>query len=342
MDIIHPKAFPFPGGHIAIFSPSTPAVHAYPHRVERACKALEEAMNCTVEVPLPARARTGYKALHPHLAAEEFHRLAEDPKVDSVMMALGGFNSNSILPYLDFDFLRANPKIYCGYSDASALLMAIFAKSRLVTFHGPALLPQWGELGGPFPEMIAAFARIICSHNPPLDISPMPRWTSERVDWSETSASPLRIPQPSEGWKVWRRGSAIGRLIGGNLGTINSLIGTPWSPTIDEPILFFIEATEAEAYLPRLERYLTHLCHAGWFDNVVGLLVGRIPDAQEVEGVTLKDMVLSVLDDTDIPIIADIDLGHTDPLITLPVGGLFEILADESSCRITLLEKVVE
>ena len=115
-----------------------------------------EALDCEIEIPDAAIGQRGFLAAVPADGAAELHRLALDERIHMVLMAVGGHNTNLLLSHLDFELLGCHPKIYCGHSDATALLVAMHARARMVTFHGPALLPQFGEVGGPFPETVAS------------------------------------------------------------------------------------------------------------------------------------------------------------------------------------------
>lgn len=336
-----PPALPPHGGCIAIFSPSAPALAQYPARAEVALRSLAQEMDCRVVVPPAANSKQGYAALSPEAAARELHRLALEPDIHVIMMAVGGYNSNRILSFLDWDLLAAHPKIYCGYSDASILLMAIQHMCGLVTLHGPALLPQWGEPGGPFAETVEAFRSVVHGERVPLRLRPPAGWTAERLDWAGSQSQLRRALRPSSGWQAWREGAAEGVLMGGNLATLNGLLGTPWEPRFQDAILLW-EATGSEAFLPQLERSLTHLVQSNAFEGVTGMIVGRCPDAFPVEGVTLRDVVLTLTERYGFPIIADVDLGHTDPILTFPLGARASISAAALDCEITLVEKSVE
>jgi len=254
-----------------------------------------------------------------------------------IVTAVGGFNTNSVLPYLDWALLRAHPTFVCGYSDASALLLAINSRARIGVLHGPALLPQWGDPAGPFDETVIGFCKSITIPTGTRSLRYAGFWCDPRTDWNETDrpASFHRKQRFNNPWRVLRPGTAQGALVGGNIETMNMLLGTPYSPSFSRKILF-IEATGAEAYLPRFHRALTHLRIAGVLSKLSGLVVGRCPDAQPVAGVTLDDVLTDVLAGTGFPVIVDVDLGHTEPIITLPIGASAILIAEPANVSIRI------
>ena len=312
---------PMNGAKVAIFSPSSSSLAQFPERTNRAKASLEEALNCDVLIPPASLEKRNYVSLSAQRAADELHRLATDCSIHMVMMAIGGYNTNRLLPFINFELLKRNAKIYCGYSDASTLLMAIYSSANLVTFHGPALLPQFGEIGGPFPETVDGLRRSV--RGVIGEITPASSWTSERSNWNDKTGSE-RVRIRSEGWEIWREGACEGPCIGGNIASLNALIGTKWAPSTQGTI-FFIEAVGDDAYLPRLDRALTHMRQAGWFDKIGGLIVGRSPEAIPIKKRTLKNVVMDAMEGLHVPIVAGIECGHVDPMVTIPIGGIGQL-----------------
>ncbi len=325
------------GMKIGILSTSSPTIYDFSQRAERGRKNLEAVLSGQAN-EISKRLRTsGFVVEKPEIIAEHIHEMFLDKQVGLIVAAVGGFNTNSVLPYIDWDLLRAHPTYVCGYSDTSALLDAINARARIGTLHGPALLPQWGDMHGPFEETINSFYSSIASPDRTNILKYAGFWCDPRTDWNavdpvQTFHGKQRFNEP---WRVLRPGTAQGRLIGGNIETVNMLLGTPYCPSFDQKILF-LEATGAEAYLPRFQRALTHLQCAGVFSRIRGLIVGRCPDAKPVAGTSLDEILLELLADSHFPVMVDVDLGHTEPMITLPIGANAVVVAEPGDVSIVL------
>jgi muramoyltetrapeptide carboxypeptidase len=325
-----------PGMRVGIVSPGSDTAYRFPGRARRGAAHLASALGADIQPMAPMVAAAGYRAMPPQEVARELHSMFADPGIGLIVVAIGGFNSNAVLAHLDWDLLARHPTHLCGYSDASALLLAIHAMTGQIVLHGPALLPQWGDPRGPFPQTIDALRHALCGEaDRVLEYAGF--WVDPRTDWSNDL--PERSFRDTQAvcapWTTLQAGHARGRLIGGNIETVNMLVGTPWMPDFDDRIVF-VEATGAEAYLPRLHRALTHLRDAGIFDTARGLIVGRCPDAAPIAGVALVDVIREAVAGYEFPVVLDVDIGHTEPMLTLPVGGEATLSADPDAPRIVL------
>jgi len=334
-----PKALA-PGSKIACYSPSFPGAALFPRRLERSIRTLRE-QNFDVFVPDAALRNSGYVAGSKQERAEELMRLFLDDTIDGIFCCLGGFNSNEILPYLNYEAIANHPKILIGYSDVTCLLLAIYAKTGLITFHGPCVIPEWGEYPTPFPEMVEIFLDVLTARkNIPLHYQCPFEWTHEFLDWADNKDSRPRTMLMNTGWHILKAGSAEGCLIGGNVETINMLCGTSYCPDFSNCILF-LEATETEAYLPRLQRALSHLEAIGIFQRITALLIGKCPDSKPQLGMTLEKLICSFTENLDIPVVLNMDIGHTDPMLTLPIVIQAHVECDKSVVHFSLLERAV-
>jgi muramoyltetrapeptide carboxypeptidase len=334
--VIWPPAWK-PGMHIGIISTSSSTAYDFPSRVETGRRNLSAAFSAKV-IEIPVRiAKAGFVVERPETVAEHLHRLFLDEQVGLIVAAIGGFNTNSILPHLNWELLRANPTYLCGYSDTSALLNAMISRAGIGALHGPALLPQWGDPRGPFKETIDAFHAAVATPDLARKLKYPGFWCDPRTDWNSADLKQTFHEKSiaDEPWRALKGGAARGSLIGGNIETINMLLGTPFCPDFTDKVLF-IEATGAEAYLPRFKRALTHLGNAGVFSRIKGMIVGRCPDARPVSGTTLDEVLLDVLRGTDFPVIVDVDLGHTEPMITLPIGASVALVAEPGEVALHL------
>ncbi|HEM3575063.1 TPA: LD-carboxypeptidase [Streptococcus suis] len=243
-----------------------------------------------------------------------------DESVDAILTTIGGFNSNELLPYLDFDLIAQNPKIFCGYSDTTALLNAIYAKTGMETYMGPAYSSFKMDLGQQY--QTEAWLKAVTQDS--FDLTPSLEWSSDA--WYLPDAP--RTFYPTE-WKVYNPGQASGIAIGGNISTLNLLTGTEFAPRPDEYILFLEEA-EDDDYLI-IARHLTALLQA--YPNPQALVFGRFPKETKMT----EEILLAILDKHPIlkkvPVLYDLDFAHTQPLFTITIGGQVELDTEAFSIR---------
>ena len=257
---------------------------------------------------------------------DDLHAAFADPAVHGILTVIGGFNSNELLPYLDWDLIAAHPKVFCGYSDITALQNAILARTGLVTFSGP----HWSTFGirDHFDDTWRWF-RQACLSDEPFDITPAAAWTDD--PWFADQDQ--RRVEPTDGWWTVQAGEARGRLVGANLCTLNLLQGTAYWPSLDGAI---VAVEDDELVDPAtFARDLTSLLQQPDAAGIRGLVIGRF---QRVSAVT-RDLVEQIVARQPVlaglPVLANVDFGHTSPLATLPIGGQVEVVAsDEPRLRV--------
>lgn len=232
--------------------------------------------------------------------------------VDAVLTTIGGFNCNELLPYLDFDLIAQNPKIFCGYSDTTALLNAIYAKTGMQTYMGPAYSSFKMEQGQQY--QTTSWLNAVTQDT--YHLTPSLEWSSDA--WYLPNAP--RTFYPTE-WKVYNPGQASGIAIGGNISTLNLLTGTEFAPRPDKYVLFLEEA-EDDDYLI-IARHLTALLQT--YPNPQAVVFGRFPKETKLT----EEILLTILDNHPIlkkvPVLYDLDFAHTQPLFTITIGGQVEI-----------------
>lgn len=324
------------GWTIGVFSASSPISAAVPSRYDRGVRFLEEKGFSIVHGILRGK-QDHYRSGSIRERAEEFNQLLWDERVDILMASIGGNNTNSILPYIDYDFLKRHPKIVIGYSDTTALLLAIYAKTGLTTFYGPALASSFGEFP-PFGDLTwDSFRQVVC-RKPSLPYRyEMPSfWTDEFLDWASQDRG--KEKRPNE-WRTIHPGRCQGRLIGGNLNTMEGFFGTEYMPRIQKGDILLLEDSLKDA--STIERSFSLLKLAGVFDRVGGIILGK-HEIFDDSGTGRKpyEILLEVLGQPKIPILAEFDCCHTHPMLTLPIGCQVELDAGEK--RVTLLEDPLE
>lgn len=329
------------GSVVGLFAPSFPTAATFPRRLEHALDRLATCLDIRVEVAPNVRTKEfGFCAGSAEERAAIFNEFLQHPELDAIFCTIGGFNSAEMLPYLDVDLAIASPKILVGYSDCSALLLGMQSLAGWCTFHGPTVLTQFGEYPKPFDYTVRSLDSALRSDLTGTLLEDPSFWTDERLEWAgeEWRTRPRRTNTPASR-AVWAPGSGSGRLWGGNLETINLLAGTIHFKVPDHIVLFW-EVTEAEAYLPRVKRALTHLEQCGILERTAAMLIGRSPDALPVMNRTLRDVVIEATARYSFPIVADLPIGHTDPLATLPIGVQVSVEA-RNSATIQFLESAI-
>ncbi len=317
---------------IGVCSPSFPISAVEPIRYERGIKYLEN-KGFQVKNGLLYKKKDFYRSGTIKERAEEFNNLLYDENIQIIMTSIGGNNTNSILPYIDYEYIKKHPKIIIGFSDITALLLAIYAKTGLVTFYGPDIASSFGELP-PFADWtFESFNSFVNGISVPYNYEMPIAWTDEFIDWSEQDRSK---EQYSNQWVCVNQGTCQGRLIGGNLNTMEGFFGTEYMPVINKGDILFIEDAEKDAYT--IERSFSLLKLAGVFDKVSGIILGKHEKFDD-NGTGRKpyEILLEVIGDTSIPILADFDCCHTHPMLTMPIGC--EVRLDATNKKITLMEE---
>lgn len=317
---------------IGVCSPSFPISAVEPIRYERGIKYLEN-KGFQVKNGLLYNKKDFYRSGTIKERAEEFNNLLYDENIQIIMTSIGGNNTNSILPYIDYEYIKKHPKIIIGFSDITALLLAIYAKTGLVTFYGPDIASSFGELP-PFVDWtFESFNSFVKGISVPYSYEMPVAWTDEFIDWSEQDRAK---EQHSNQWVCVKQGTCQGRLIGGNLNTMEGFFGTEYMPVINKGDILFIEDAEKDAYT--IERSFSLLKLAGIFDKVSGIILGKHEKFDD-NGTGRKpyEILLEVIGDTSIPILADFDCCHTHPMLTMPIGC--EVRLDATNKKITLMEE---
>ncbi|MGH0427852.1 LD-carboxypeptidase [Bacillus mycoides] len=327
--MILPKALKY-GDTIGIYSPSSPVTYTSPKRFERAKSYLKKKGFRISEGSLTGQSDF-YRSGSIQERAEELNDLIRNPNISCIMSTIGGMNSNSLLPYIDYAAFQMNPKIMIGYSDATALLLGIYAKTGIPTFYGPALVPSFGEFEPFVDYTYKYFADTLITNQPlPYNINQPLFWSDEFINWEEKTKEKELRPN---NWISVIGGKATGRIIGGNLNTIQGIWGSPYMPHIQEGDILFIEDSSKDA--ATIERSFSLLKINGVFNKVSGIILGKHEQFDDC-GTNRKpyEILLEVLQNQKIPILADFDCCHTHPMITLPIGIQVEMDATNKTIQI--------
>jgi muramoyltetrapeptide carboxypeptidase LdcA involved in peptidoglycan recycling len=242
----------------------------------------------------------------------DLHAAFADPEVAGVLTVIGGFNSNELLPHLDWDLIAANPKIFCGYSDITALQNAMLTRAGLVTYSGP----HWSSFGmrDHFEQTERWFTQALFGGKP-IELRPAAIWTDDL--WFADQDN--RTVHPNEGWWPLTPGHAAGRIIGGNLCTLNLLQGTEFMPSLAGALLMVEDDAASDA--DEVARNLTSLLQLPDASGVQGLVIGRFQEASGVTRSLLEQIIARQDRLAGLPVLGNVDYGHTNPLATFPIGG---------------------
>ena len=260
---------------------------------------------------------------------EDLNEAFGDQNVKAVFTVIGGSNSNQLLPYLDYELIRQNPKIFCGFSDITALLNGIYAKTGLVTFSGPHFSSLGMKKGAEY--TLENLKKMILGSQE-NEIKPSDFWSDDLWFINQEERNFIK----NDGWHVINAGKAEGTIVGGNLGTFDLLLGSPYRPAFEKNTVLFVEecftseATDAGDF----ERHLQALIYQPDFENVSGIVIGRFQKASNVTKEKLEYIIKSKKALNRLPVIANVDFGHTTPLLTLPIGG--ECRLDAESMQLTV------
>ena len=322
MPLVPPRVRP--GDTVAVVAPSFPAPACWPHRVERGAAYLAS-LGLEVRLMPNATAQTGWTAGPPQARADDLHAAFADDAVTVVLSAIGGNHANQLLPHLDWELIGAHPKVFQGFSDTTVLHWAIARHAGLRTFYGPALVTGLAE----YPEVLPFTDQSLQAawfSGRPLQFRPAGAWTDEFLDWdAKADLERPRQLRPSAGWRALRGGRAEGPLLGGCLETICWHLKGSASWLDLRGAVLLLETSEEAPSPAHVDAYLTDLEQLGVFDDAAGLVVARPAGypADQVE--QLWEVVAGRTEEAGLPVLAGVDAGHTDPMLTLPLGATVQL-----------------
>ena len=297
--LVKPRALQ-PGDTVGLITPSTYV--SDPDRLLLAARTVEY-FGLRPKMGKNVGRRAGYLGGSVGERLDDLHAMFRDPEVKAVFAIRGGYGSEQLLDRIDYDLIRRNPKVFLGYSDITALHIAIHQRTGLVTFHGPVVLSRFSDYTQKwFRKAVFEAAPLGAVANPP-------------------ESNPLR---PSHTLRTVRPGKASGPLAGGNLSLIATTMGTPYEIDTRGRILF-IEDVDEQPY--SIDRMLTQLRLAGKLDAAAGLVFGecnacRPRDYQPAFESTFSfgEVLDNILGGLKIPVLSGLVFGHTDDQLTLPLG----------------------
>jgi muramoyltetrapeptide carboxypeptidase len=318
MEILKPNALK-PGSTIGIFTPSAPAYRANEGLF---ANGVENLKKLGFQVKLGSltdqRGSEGYRSGTAQERAAEFMELINDSGVDALMSTIGGSNSSSLIPFLDFFLIRSARKLVCGFSDVTSLHLAILKLAGLRTLYGPSVMCWFGDWPDGIPESTQWFLEAAMKHRSGDRQIQMPaRWSNHSRDWANGDwKTKPREWIKNDGWRTLSPGTVTAPILAFNLNTLASAAGTPYWPDFKDRLLLI---EDMEAPFSRTERLLRQLKFNGVFDQIAGLIIGK-PEFLKTEGAPFSydDLLKEVIGPRAYPIVSNFDCGHCVPMIAIP------------------------
>ncbi len=310
LDRIRPKAL-HPGATIGVVSPS----YWLDNELLNTAISYLESHGYQLILGESVRSRMDIFAGSPDLRARDIMSMFANPDIDAIICARGGYGANRVLPLLDFETIRKNPKIFMGFSDVTAILNSLATEAGLVCFHGP---------------MIGSFGKKQLTYN----LTQM-----QQVLGGEINAHVPDLPECQA--RILRAGEASGILVGGNLSLINERLGTPTQIDCANKILLIEEVGEK---LYAFDRMMMHLKNSGSLRQLKGLIIGEMTEMSDTDvpfGKSTDEIILDICEDIQAPIISNFPAGHGDYIATLPIGHDVTIIAKEQECQILIPQQAV-
>lgn len=313
------------GDTIGVVSPSAPLAGLVPHRVKKGIRMLEK-LNFKVKLGKHALKVTGYTAGSSKERARDINNFFKDKNIKAIFSFTGGNHSNQILKYLDFDLIKKNPKIFLGYSDVTVLQFAFYTQANLVSFYGPAVLIQFAENPEIFSYTKEYFGKTLMSSEPIGQIKASLKWTDEILDFfkKEDLKRPRKM-EKNKGWQWLKRGKSEGPILGGCITSMMHLRGTKYWPDFSGCILFW-EIPESDGDFTKgkspenIDACLVDLELSGLFDQIKGMIIGRPFGYTKEQLELLRRIICERIKGYHFPVLFGVDIGHTDPMITVPLG----------------------
>ena len=295
------------GDTIGLIAPSSPVLKEDLETINNSIMLMESAGFKIEFAPNAVSNKLGYSATAKQ-KAEDINCMFQNNEIKAIFCISGGFNSNSTFDYLDYDTIKYHPKIICGFSDSTSLLNAIYAKTGLVTFHGPTFkaLTSWQTQYG-YEEVMKRFVE-----------------------------GGLSLGQADDEYVTIKDGKAKGILVGGNLSLVNEMVCGKYSIDFTDKILF-LEELFVETPPELVSNYFYHRKQNGVFDKIKGIWLGNYDGA-----VSIEQILLDTLDgEYSFPIIKSNNFGHIDKKTVIPIGTMAKIDTNQEN-KIELLENCVK
>ena len=311
------------------------------HKFDIAKERLENDFHLKIKVMPHALLGTDFVKEHPELRAKDLMDAFKDKEVKAIFCAIGGDDTIRTLPYIDFDIIKNNPKIFMGYSDTTTNHFMMH-KADLVSYYGPSIMAEFAEYVKMFDYTKDAVNNILFNDSKDLEIKSSPKWTKEFVPWSidNINVSKKMIDDPFGYELLNGKGIVKGEVLGGCLEVFPMSYNTEIWPTDWEDKILLIETSEETPTPELIKKLLSDLGDMGILNKVKGLIVGK--PYQGIYYEEYKEIIKEVLNkyNKELPVLYNINIGHASPIGIIPLGTMIEVDYDKK--KIKLLESATK
>ena len=328
---------------IVSLSSGTAGDKEFRHRYEQGKKRLEEVFGLkTVTMPNALKG-SKYLSEHPEARAKDFMDALKDKNIKGIICNIGGADTIRLLPYVDFDVIMNNPKVFMGYSDTTVNHFMMY-KAGVTSYYGPSVMCEFAENYEMHDYTKKYIDEVLFKNLENITITSSPRWTSEFLDWSNEAYDfqKRKMHFEKHGYEVLQgKGTCEGELLGGCLDVFPMFIGTEIWPALKEweNKILFLETSEDEVPPDYVEYYLRNLIAQGIIDKIKGIVIGKPQNEKyynEYKNV-YKNIIGKEANRPDLPILYNVNIGHTAPMCIFPIGQKIKIDLDKK--EIIFLEK---
>lgn len=331
------------GDTIAFIAPASGLAVIFKERLEKG-KEFFEKLGYKVKILPTALKTSGISSDTAENRAKDIMNSFRDKEIKAIICTIGGNTSHQTLEYLDFDVIKKNPKIFCGYSDITTLHLAFYVKTGLIGFYGPAVIPQFGDIPKPDKYTVDYFFKAVTGKIGKIRQSK--EWTDDKsIDWMDKDYSrEKRKSKKNLGYEWLKHGKVEGIILGGCLPVVLHLAGTKYWPDFKNKILL-LETPEGNDYkkgetLANVDSAMGDLRNLNVFKQIKGIVFGRGYSYNDEQIKQLKEIILYNTRGYKFPILYGVDIGHSDPMITISLGVKVKI--DSSKNNFEIVESGVK
>ncbi len=317
---------------IGVISPSS-SIRPFPIRTRRAIDELKKLGYKVIESD-NFMAGSGYFAGTAQDRAEDINRLCSNSEVQMILCSTGGLNSIEIIDNLDYPLIKRSGKSFIGSSDNTILLIALYTQTKIITFHGPSLLPDFGNFGGVNKDTLASFEKVHINMSGYVYPVSCPV-CKEKLFWDKDDNRKPVYKLRSKVQSI-TNGFAKGKIIGGNLESLLSLAGTKYFPDFSKDnFILFVEETCSDTAI--LRRSLKQLELMGVLEKIKGFIYSEPVKIIDRSKQGIQDILFDFLNRYKIPVAYGYCFGHTSPILTVPIGARVEFTTSNKNTKLTIL-----
>lgn len=310
------------------------------HKYRLGKKRLEDVFGLNVVTMPNALKGSKYLYEHPEKRAEDLMNAFSDKSIKGIICMIGGDDTIRLLPYIDFNIIKSNPKIFMGYSDTTINHFMMY-RAGLTSYYGPAILSEFAE-NGKMHEYTEKYIREFLFNKDDVRITSSPLWTNDRIDWTDETKDDVKRKMNNEihGYEIIQ-GSGIfsGYLLGGCIDVFQMCVGTSIWPKDFKDKILFLETSEDKPSPSQLKYMLRNLVALGIIDEVNGIIFGKPKGETYYEEYkkVLKQVIGAEAGKKNLPILYNVNFGHSAPMCILPIGA--RAIVDLKKKEITVTNK---